>query len=896
MKWQQEWDHSKVNVIGNPGDEGFDTSKPKFYCLDMFPYPSGAGLHVGHPVGYIGSDILSRFKMMNGFNVLHPMGWDAFGLPAEQYAIETGVHPAITTRTAIDTFRGQLQRIGFSYDWSREFATIDPNYYKWTQWIWLKAYDSWFDETKQTARPIDELISMLEQSEFPCGDTDWADLDTAQRDEYIDSKRLAYLGEYTVNWCPNLGTVLANEEVINGRCERGSHPVVRRSMRQWMFRITAYADRLLYDLEGLDWPESTLRMQKDWIGRSEGADIDFKIDGGDGTVRVYTTRPDTLFGATFIVLAPEHPFVESITSPVVQAYVTESRNRSDVDRMADTKEKTGVDTGIFAVNPANGSNIPIWIADYVLMGYGHGAIMAVPAHDDRDHAFATAHDIPVIEVVKSSKNDASNECFSGNGTVINSSSAIISIDGMQTIEAKRAIIDWLKKSDFGFGTVNYRLRDWLFSRQRYWGEPFPIVFDEDGRHYPVSEAALPVELPTIDDYTPPISDEPQPLLAKATSWVNTTAGEAGVDPKLLPPDTPVRREVNTMPGWAGSCWYELRYCSPSCDDRFVNKEAESYWMKNGVDMYIGGAEHAVRHLLYTRFWQKMLFDLGEVSSNEPFKTLFHQGLLTSFAFQRNDKTLVPTTEVEDIKGKFIETKTGEEVKQIIAKMSKSLKNVVNPDDVIAEYGADTLRLYEMYMGPLEASAPWNTHDIVGVHRFLQRVWRLGIEEETGELRTCLSTSTNQEVEHALHKTIAKVTNDIPELAYNTAIASMIEFVNTSTHEGTITKEQLQIFVRVLSPFAPHIAQELFSRLGESGFVCRTQWPEFDASILVASTIELPVQVMGKVRGKITVEAEASAEEIEKVALADERIQESLEGLAIRKIIVVPGKIINIVAN
>jgi leucyl-tRNA synthetase len=893
-KWQDAWDASNVNKVGNPNDVDFDSKKPKFYCLDMFPYPSGAGLHVGHPVGYIGSDILSRFKRMKGFNVLHPMGWDAFGLPAEQYAIETGVHPAKTTRMAIDTFRGQLKRIGFSYDWSREFATIDPEYYKWTQWIWLKAYDSWFDEQKQKALPISELISRLEQEDFPCGDIKWNNLSQVQQDEFIDSKRLAYLGEYTVNWCPKLATVLANEEVINGRSERGSHPVMRRSMRQWMFRITAYADRLLYDLEGLDWPESTLRMQKDWIGRSEGADIDFLIDGSDETIRVYTTRPDTIFGATFIVLAPEHSFVESIKTPDVQAYVEEARNRSDIDRMADSKEKTGIDTGRFAINPANGTKIPIWIADYVLIGYGHGAIMAVPAHDDRDHAFATAHSIQIIEVVQ--PNAPSDGCFAGDGVAINSSSEFVSINGKQTSKAKQTIIDWLKTSGYGFGKVNYRLRDWLFSRQRYWGEPFPIVFDANGKHYPISEASLPVELPTIDDYTPLVSNEPQPLLAKAESWVNTTAGEAGVDPSLLSPDTPVRREVNTMPGWAGSCWYELRYCSPSCDSRFVDKDAESYWMGNGVDMYIGGAEHAVRHLLYVRFWQKMLFDLGQVSSNEPFKKLFHQGLLTSFAFQRSDKTLVPTTEVEEKDGKYIEMSTGEEVKQIIAKMSKSLKNVVNPDDVIAEYGADTLRLYEMYMGPLEASAPWNTHDIVGVHRFLQRVWRLGVEEETGELRECLKSKPNEEVERALHKTIAKVTGDIPELAYNTAIASMIEFVNTATNVGCITSDQLQQFVRILSPFAPHISQELFAWLGENNFVCNSQWPSFDDAMLVASSIELPVQIMGKVRGKITVPAESNAEEVERAALADERIKECLVGLTVRKIIIVPKKIINIVAN
>jgi leucyl-tRNA synthetase len=833
---------------------------------------------------------------MQGFNVLHPMGWDAFGLPAEQYAIETGVHPAKTTRSAIDTFRKQLQRIGFSYDWSREFATIDPEYYKWTQWIWLKAYDSWFDESTQKARPISELVLLLEQGTYPCGNTSWNDLDTKAQDTFIDSKRLAYLGEYTVNWCPKLGTVLANEEVVDGRSERGGHQVVRRSMKQWMFRITAYADRLLHDLEGLDWPESTLRMQRDWIGRSEGATIDFEIDGQQETIRVYTTRPDTIFGATFMVLAPEHPFLDSIDSQAVQAYAEEAKNRSDVDRMADSKDKTGVDTGLSAINPANGKKIPIWVADYVLMGYGHGAIMAVPAHDDRDHAFAHAHNIPIINVVQTDAPQGADGCFAGEGIAVNSSSNTVSIDGQETEQAKQTIINWLTETNSGSSTVQYRLRDWLFSRQRYWGEPFPIVFDEQGKHYPVRESALPVELPTIEDYTPPVSDDPQPLLAKAETWVHTTAGEAGVDPSLLAEETPVRREVNTMPGWAGSCWYELRYCSPFCETRFVDKDAESYWMKDGVDLYIGGAEHAVRHLLYTRFWQKILFDLEEVSSNEPFRTMFHQGLLTSFAFQRGDKTLVPTTEVEERDGQYFETSTGEEVSQIIAKMSKSLKNVVNPDDVIEEYGADTLRLYEMYMGPLEASAPWNTNDIVGVHRFLQRVWRLGVDEQTGCLRTCLDEGADESVERALHKTIAKVSNDIPELAYNTAIASMIEFVNTATNEGVISKDQLDRFVRLLSPFAPHISQELYARLGNSGYINSATWPTYKESMLVESMIELPVQIMGKVRGKISVSPEASDAEVEASALANEQIASLLEDLTVRKVIVVPQKIINIVAN
>mgnify|MGYP001332570783 FL=1 len=900
-RWQSNWAKDNLYTIGNPGDDGFDTSKPKFYCLDMFPYPSGAGLHVGHPVGYIGSDIISRFKRMQGFNVLHPMGWDAFGLPAEQYAIETGVHPATTTRTAIDTFRGQLQRIGFSYDWSREFATIDPEYYKWTQWVWLKAYGSWFDPSTKQARPINTLIDGLNTGEITADDCDWQLMSVSEKTTYVNNHRLAYLGEQVVNWCPKLGTVLANEEVIDGLSERGGFPVVRRPLRQWMFRITAFADRLLEDLEGLDWPHSTLRMQAEWIGRSEGADIDFNLQNRE-PIRVYTTRPDTLFGVTFMVLAPEHPLVDAlIASPpencngkALAAYVTEAKNRADVDRMADSKEKSGVFSGLFATNPATGKQIPVWVADYVLMGYGHGAIMAVPAHDQRDHDFAKAHDFEIIEVVK--PDEKTDGCFSGNGTAVNSSSDRVSIDGLRTKDAKQKIIDWLEENNIGTAKVNFRLRDWLFSRQRYWGEPFPIVFDSEGNHYPVSEASLPVVLPDLDDYTPTESKDPTPLLGKATDWLHTTAGEAGVDPSILAPDTPVTREANTMPGWAGSCWYEIRYCSPNCTERFVDKDAEQYWMGNGTDLYIGGAEHAVLHLLYARFWHKMLFDLGEVSCNEPFQKLFHQGLLTSFAFQRANKSLVPSDKVEEQYGKFIETETGEEVERVIAKMSKSLKNVVNPDDVIAEYGADTLRLYEMYMGPLEASAPWNTRDIVGVYRFLQRIWRLCIDEISGDIHATLHDVQDDSVERALHATIAKVTDDIPNLSYNTAIASMIEFVNTATSSSKLTANQLDRFVRLLSPFAPHIAQEIYTKIGGNGYIAVASWPTFDSALLVEDELELPVQIMGKVRGRVTVPADASDEIVKKAALEDSNISALLVNLTIRKVIIVPNKIINIVVN
>ncbi|MBT4530132.1 MAG: leucine--tRNA ligase, partial [Phycisphaerae bacterium] len=678
---------------------------------------------------------------------------------------------------------------------------------------------------------------------------------------------------------------------------------VRRPLRQWMFRITAFADRLLEDLEDLDWPQSTLRMQQEWIGRSEGADVYFSLTESDDSILVYTTRPDTLFGVTFMVLAPEHPLVVDILDhppngvevETVRAYVDEAKNKSDVDRMVDQKEKTGVFTGIYAVNPASGEKIPVWIADYVLMGYGHGAIMAVPAHDQRDFDFATTFDIPIREVVSPQQNEDA-ICFSGNGVAINSSSEIVSIDGQKTEEAKQTIIAWLEESSTGSAKVNYRLRDWLFSRQRYWGEPFPVVFDEDGLYYPVGENTLPVVLPNLDDYTPAESDDPQPLLAKAREWLHTTAGEAGVDPALLDQNTPVTRESNTMPGWAGSCWYEIRFCSPNEHTRFVNAKAEKYWMGNGIDLYIGGAEHAVLHLLYARFWHKLLYDLGEVTCKEPFQKLFHQGLLTSFSYQRSNKTLVPSNMVKEQDEKFYEIETGEEVERVIAKMSKSLRNVVNPDDVIAEYGADTLRLYEMYMGPLEASAPWNTRDIVGVHRFLQRVWRLGIDDATGDVHYSLGQEPNAEVERALHATIAKVTDDIPKLAYNTAIASMIEFVNSSTSANALTTGQLDQFLRILSPFAPHIAQEMYSRIGGEGYISTQRWPIFNPSLLVDSVIEMPVQIMGKVRGRITVPADANPKEVEELALNNEHIALLLENVTVRKVIVIQNKIINIVAN
>jgi len=957
QRWQDFWASRATFRTPNPGEAGFDPSRPKFYCLDMFPYPSGAGLHVGHPEGYTATDIVCRYKRMKGFNVLHPMGYDAFGLPAEQYAIQTGVHPAITTRQAIENFRRQLRRFGFSYDWSREISTIDPEYYRWTQWIFLRLYDSWYDReavnpsgTTGRVRPISELRREFEHgARAPAFNPDaselsaeelarplaaWSALDARTRRRIIDSWRLAYVGEQTVNWCPALGTVLANDEVIDGRSERGGHPVVRRPLKQWMFRITALAQRLLDDLEKIDWPESTRTMQREWIGRSEGAEIEFPLAASHvplASLRVFTTRPDTIFGATYMVVAPEHALIQQLLqSPAKETdvralrdYVEAARRRSDVDRQAETREKTGVFTGVRCVNPANGAHIPVWTADYVLMGYGTGAIMAVPAHDQRDFEFASKYRLPVVEVVQAPHGWDQNTCFSGEGPCINSANKEVSLNGLETPRAKQAITDWLERTGRGRRRINYKLRDWTFSRQRYWGEPFPIVFDENGDHYPVSESALPVVLPELADYRPVESPEPQPLLAKATAWIHTTAGAAGVDPDILPPGTPVRREANTMPGSAGSSWYFLRYCDAHNPRRFASREAERYWMLSekasaqqggsaisrgefdparhhvgGVDLYVGGAEHAVGHLLYARFWHKALFDLGEVSCPEPFGRLFHQGMITSYAYQRADKSLVPIDQVEELppegSGRFVIKATGEPVTQIVAKMSKTLKNVVNPDDVIAEFGADTFRLYEMYMGPLDASKPWNTRDIIGLFRFLQRAWRLVIDEETGSLRTLAQPDPG--VEKLLHRTIDKVGRDIESLAMNTAIAALIEFVNAATSSGGLTRDQLERFALILSPFAPHIAEELWHRAGRNTSLAHEPWPGVNASMLRDEEIELAVQILGKVRGRLLVPSGADAREVERLVLADEKVRAMIEGKTVQKVIVVPGRLVNLVVK
>ncbi len=922
-QWQAWWEAQGTYQVPNPGDPAFDSTRPKFFCLDMFPYPSGAGLHVGHPEGYTATDIISRMKRMQGFNVLHPMGWDAFGLPAEQHAINTGEHPAAFTRKTIDTFRRQLQRFGFSYDWSRELATIDEGYYKWTQWIFLQIYNAWFDPDRQSARPISQLVGEFESGirevrlnpqaaeyagagDLPGGTRigDWSTLDPDTRRMVIDSYRLAYVGKQTVNWCPKLGTALANEEVIDGRSERGGHPVFRKPMRQWMFRITAYADRLIDGLRDLDWPNSTKTQQTEWIGRSEGAEIDFPILGVDEhptgeSLRVFTTRPDTIFGATYMVVAPEHPLVDQALedagpeTPVdeLRSYTQAARNRTDVERQ-EAKEKTGVFTGIYACNPATGKPIPIWTSDYVLMGYGTGAIMAVPAQDQRDWDFATKFNLPIVRTI-APPDDFDGEAYTGDGPAINSGF----LDGMSVDEAKARMIIWLEDKSLGMSRITYRLRDWLFSRQRYWGEPFPIVWDAKGNHHAVSESQLPVVLPDMADYEPIESDDPQPLLGKATDWLAVTAGEVGVED--LNADTPLTRETNTMPGWAGSCWYYLRYCDPQNNSEFISVEAEQYWMdEKGVDLYIGGNEHAVLHLLYARFWHKVLFDLGHVSTDEPVQRLFHQGMIVSQAFQRDNGSLVAIDLVDntgtDDQPVYIERDSGETVKQITAKMSKSLKNVVNPDDVIAEYGADTFRLYEMYMGPLEASKPWNTRDIVGLYRFMQRVWRLLIDEQTGAVRS--AETEDLDTEKRLHRTIAKVGSDIERLGFNTAIAAMIEFVNASK---ALTLDQADRFVRLLAPFTPHVAEELWHRLGQQkahGSVAVQPWPTFDEAMLVDDEIEVPVQILGKLRSKIVVPADADETAMRETALADPRIAELIAGKTVRKVVVVPGRLVNIVAN
>lgn len=795
-KWQQYWENNKTfKTIEEEGSRNF-------YALDMFPYPSGSGLHVGHPEGYTATDIISRMKRMQGYNVLHPMGWDAFGLPAEQYALDTGHDPAEFTEKNINTFRRQIKSLGFSYDWDREINTTDPEYYKWTQWIFTKLYEN----------------------------------------------GLAYIDEVAVNWCPALGTVLANEEVIDGKSERGEHPVERRPMKQWMLKITAYADRLLEDLEELDWPESIKEMQRNWIGRSEGAEITFPIENFEQTFTVFTTRPDTLFGATYAVLAPEHPFVKDITTEeqqsTVTAYLDEIKSKTDLERTDLAKEKTGVFTGAYAINPANGEKLPIWIADYVLMGYGTGAIMAVPAHDDRDYEFAKTFDLPIKEVVTGGNIEL--EPYVGDGKLVNSDF----LNGLNKEAAIEKMITWLEEQGLGTRKVTYRLRDWLFSRQRYWGEPIPIIHWEDGTMTTVPKEELPLKLPITTEIKP--SGTGESPLANITDWVNVVDEKTGMKG---------RRETNTMPQWAGSCWYYIRYIDPTNDQALADKEKLESWLP--VDIYIGGAEHAVLHLLYARFWHKFLYDIGVVHTKEPFQKLYNQGMILG---ENNEK------------------------------MSKSKGNVVNPDDVVSSHGADTLRLYEMFMGPLDASIAWSTTGLDGSRRFLDRIWRLFVTEDGSLHGKVQQTETGVELEKVYHQTVKKVTEDYENYHFNTAISQLMIFINECYKATTIPKQYAEGFVKLLSPICPHIAEELWEKLGHNETITYETWPAYDEGKLVDDEVEIVIQINGKLKVKLMVPADATKESLEEIAMQEDKIKEQITGKTVRKVIAVPGKLVNIVAN
>ncbi len=833
-KWQAIWEERQLFHAFNPGEKNFDRSKPKFYILDMFPYPSGAGLHVGHPEGYTATDIVARYKRMRGFNVLHPMGWDAFGLPAEQYAIKSGQHPEVTTRENVAKFKSQLKHIGFSYDWQREINTTDPGYYKWTQWIFLQIYNSWFNPATNRAEPI-----------------------STYHGQNPDEVRLAYVADVPVNWCPELGTVLANEEVVDGKSEVGGFPVVRRPMRQWMLRITAYAQRLIDELEGLDWPEGIKLLQRNWIGKSEGAEIDFKIDKSDQKIRVFTTRPDTLYGGTFLVLAPEHSLVDLIVteeqSPAVREYRERTARKSDLERTDLSKDKTGVFTGVYAINPANNEKIPIWIADYVLIGYGTGAIGGVPAHDERDLEFAKKFDLPILIVVQPTGDEPAFG-FTGEGIAINSPV----INGLMSAQAKRKITAWLEERGQGKRATNYKLRDWLFSRQRYWGEPFPIVW-EDGKHRAVNENELPVVPPSLDDYKPIGTGEPP--LARAKEWVRYSNNAL--------------RETNTMPQWAGSCWYYLRFCDPQNDKRFVGEEAERYWMggdePGGVDLYVGGTEHAVLHLLYARFWHKVLFDLGYLSKPEPFQRLVNQGIIL-----------------------------GEDNQ----KMSKSRGNIVNPDDVIDQYGADAFRCYEMFMGPLEQMKPWSMRGVEGVARFLARVWRLLMtENQAGEWELSAKikdVAPDKAQQKAMHAAIKKVTEDIESLSFNTAISQMMIFVNAFINAECLPLSTMRSFLILLNPFAPHITSELWEQLnakfsGARGDITDQPWPGYDERLLAEDGIEMPVQVNGRFQGVINISTSATKEEIVRAAEKLPKVKERIAD-GYLKVLVVQDKVVNFVTK
>ncbi|MCS6983624.1 MAG: leucine--tRNA ligase [Leptospiraceae bacterium] len=825
LKWQAYWKKHKTFKTEE------DYTKPKFYVLDMFPYPSAAGLHVGHPEGYTATDIVARYMRMRGYNVLHPMGWDAFGLPAERYAMQTKIHPAITTEKNIANFKRQLERLGFAYDWDREINTTDPKYYKWTQWIFLKIFNSWYDPVLKKARPIEELP-------IPEG------LSPQERKQYIDNHRLAYVADVPVNWCPELGTVLANEEVDEWVAK--GYSVERRPMRQWLLRITAYAERLIEDLKEVDWPSGTLELQKNWIGKSEGAEIDFELEDSPKKLKVFTTRPDTLFGVTFMVLAPEHPLVPEITKEAylteVQNYVQKAKEKSDLERQlqAAREEKSGVFTGSYAIHPITSKKLPIFISDYVLITYGTGAIMAVPAHDERDFAFAQKYSLEMISVVKGGKEG---ECYSGEGIAQNSQF----LDGLTTREAKEKIILWLEENGKGRRQVRYKLRDWVFSRQRYWGEPIPISYDENGDFVAEEESNLPLELPPCEDFMPAATGESP--LANLKEWVYYEKN-----------GKKLKRETNTMPQWAGSSWYYLRYCDPHNEKKLIDPEKERYWLHNGVDLYVGGSEHAVLHLLYARFWHKVLYDLGYVTSKEPFRKLVHQGLIL-----------------------------GEDGQ----KMSKSRGNVVNPDEVVEKYGADSFRLFEMFMGPLEQIKPWSSKGIEGVHRFLSRLWRLFIDKD-GQFLPTWKNGPSARNEKILHETIKKVTEDIERLAFNTAIAQMMIFVNEVVPEEGLGEEGVKAFVKLLSPFAPHLAEELWEKAGYAPSVANERWPQYDPTKILEQEVEIIFQVNGKLRSKAVLPKGLNQEELLQKAKEDEVLQRHLKGREIKRIIFVQDKLLNFV--
>ncbi len=947
VAWQQRWDDAGIYEVDNlPGGaeamNGATNAAKKLFVMDMFPYPSGSGLHVGHPLGYIGTDVLCRFKRMNGYAVLHTMGYDAFGLPAEEHARQTGEHPRVNTERNVKTMSAQLARLGLGHDRRRSIVTADPSYYRWTQWIFLLIFNSYYDEIADAARPISELESQFAAGErAPAGDKPWAQMSDVERRVEIDSHRLAYLDEVPVNWCPALGTVLSAEEVTSeGRSERGNHPVFKRPLKQWMMRITAYADRLLADLERLDWTESVKSMQRNWIGRSRGATVRFPVAGPRepaadqsavsqfpyGAISVFTTRPDTIFGTTSMVLAPEHPLVDELLAErwpdgtprawtggaatpaeALAAYRAQVAQMSEYDRTGD-REKTGVYLGADCLVPTNGARIPIFVADYVLMGYGTGAVMSVPGEDERDWAFAKTFGIDIIRTVQppdDSSGDAYSGAYSGEGPTINSGF----LDGLGNDDAKAAIIDWLTAHGYGEATVTYKLRDWLFSRQRYWGEPFPIVFDDDGLPRAVPERELPVELPDLIDWAPRPADpdgEPEPPLGRSDGWTRATYD-------LGDGERTYERELNTMPNWAGSCWYYLRYLDPDNEERVVDPIIERYWMTDpddpdgvgGVDLYVGGVEHAVLHLLYARFWHKVLYDLGYVSGVEPFKRLYNQGYILAAAYQDDRGVYVDAASVTQRDGGFVSGDT--RVTQSFGKMGKSLKNAVAPDDIYASYGADTLRLYEMFMGPLDADRPWETRSVVGSHRLLQRIWRNLVDEQTGELTVSEAQPAN-DLRRAAHQAIAAVAEAMEALKFNSAVARVSELINElSRRAEPVPREIADVVVRLIAPLVPHIAEELWAKLngadpsadasyGKHNSVVFAPFPQADPALLVADTIEVPLQVNGKLRAKITVAANADEAALEAAALGNDRIAELIEGKQLRRVVVVPGKLVNIVVG